>query len=317
MSETTVVQDPLGRPVEAEWGVLGDGTAVIEMAAAAGLWRLQEDERDPRITTTFGVGELIRAALDGGCKRLIVGLGGSATNDGGAGMAAALGVRLLDAGGAGLPPGGAALARLDRIDASSLDPRLAQCTVVAASDVSNPLCGPEGASLFYGPQKGATPEVARELDDALQHYAQIIERDLGVRVLDAPAAGAAGGLGAGVIAFLRADVRAGIDVVAEAIGLRERISGADLLLTGEGKLDAQTGFGKTITGVARIAKECGVPVIAVVGALENGSGNVDQMVAAIEPVVGDRITVEDALARPAETLAETAERAMRKWLSGG
>ena len=316
-AETAVVHDPLGRPVEAEWGVLADGTAVIEMAAAAGLWRLEENARDPRITTTFGVGEIIRAALDAGRKRMIVGLGGSATNDGGAGMAAALGVRLLDADGAGLPPGGAALARLDRIDASGLDPRLAHCTVVAASDVSNPLCGAEGASLVYGPQKGATPEVARELDDALRHYARIVERDVGVRVLDTPGAGAAGGLGAGVIAFLRAKVRTGIDVVAEAIGLRERISGADLVLTGEGKLDAQTGFGKTITGVARIANECGIPVIAVVGALEKGSGAVDQTVAVIEPVVGEGITVEDALARPAETLAETAERAVRKWLSGG
>src|SRR5574341_1731153 len=193
----TTVQGPLGSPVEAVWALLEDGTAVIEMAAAAGLTLLQDVERDPRSTSTFGVGELIRAALDAGAKRIVVGVGGSATNDGGAGMAAALGARLLDGAGQDLPPGGAALARLAGIDVSGVDQRLAETEVVAATDVRNPLCGPEGASAVYAPQKGATPETARELDAALQHYGETIERDLGVRVLDVPGAGAAGGLGAG------------------------------------------------------------------------------------------------------------------------
>jgi len=187
-----LVQDPLGRVIEAQWGLLEDGTAVVESAAAAGLVLLREDERDPRTTATYGVGELIFAALEERCERVIVGLGGSATNDGGAGMAAALGARFVNASGEKVTPGGAALAQLDRIDVSGLDTRLSQTRVVAAADVTNPLCGPEGASLVYGPQKGASPEVARELDAALRHYADIVERDVGVPVLISPGAGAAG-----------------------------------------------------------------------------------------------------------------------------
>jgi glycerate kinase len=199
------------------------------MAAAAGLLRLTEDERDPRLASTYGVGELVLAALEAGCRRLIVGQGGSATNDGGAGMAQALGVRFLDADGGELPPGGAALARLERIDSSGLDPRLARCEVVAATDVMNPLCGPEGASLVYGPQKGASPEVARELDAALRRYGEVVERDVGVPVLDVPGAGAAGGLGAGLIAFLVARIEPGVEVVARRCAWPERVRGADWL----------------------------------------------------------------------------------------
>ncbi|GAG29280.1 unnamed protein product, partial [marine sediment metagenome] len=191
---TATVQDPLGRPVPAQWGIVDGQTAVpvrrgvIEMAAAAGLWRLAEEERDPRVTSTYGGGELVLAALDAGCRRLIIGLGGSATNDGGAGMAAALGVRFLDAEDHELAPGGAALARLERIDASGLDQRLPRRVgeVIAATDVTNPLCGPEGASLVYGPQKGAGPEATRALDAALRRYGEIVERDVGVQVLDTP-----------------------------------------------------------------------------------------------------------------------------------
>ena len=256
--------------IGAQWALLADGTAVIESAAAAGLGLLGEDERDPRTATTYGVGQLMLAALDERCERIIVGLGGSATNDGGAGMAAALGARFMDASGETLPPGGAALAQLDRIDASELDSRMPQVSVVAATDVRNPLCGPEGASLVYGPQKGASPEVARELDAALRHYADIVERDVGIPVLISPGAGAAGGLGAGLIAFARAKVQPGFEVVAAALGLRERIRGADLLLTGEGCLDGQSGYGKTVAGVARMAAESGVPVLVVPGALGPG-----------------------------------------------
>jgi len=264
------VEDPLGRLIDAAWALLDDETAVIESAAAAGLVLLREEERDPAITSTFGVGQIMLAALEAGCRRMILGIGGSATNDGGAGMAAALGVRLLDVEGRGLPPGGAALAAIDRIDVARLEPRLRDVDVVAATDVTNPLCGPEGASLIYGPQKGASPHLARQLDAALHHYAAIVERDVGVAVLDRPGSGAAGGLGAGLIGFARAEVRPGFDVVAEVTGLRKRLIGADLVITGEGRLDGQTHYGKAVLGVAKMAKECRVPVLVVPGMLAPG-----------------------------------------------
>jgi len=307
------VQDPLGRPIDAAWALLDDGTAVIESAAAAGLLLLREEERDPAITTSYGVGRLILAALEAGCTRMTVGLGGSATNDAGAGMATALGVRFLDATGRELPPGGAALARLDRIDISGLEPRLRDVEVVAATDVTNPLCGPEGASLVYGPQKGASPELTRILDEALLRYAEIVERDVGVAVLHQPGAGAAGGLGAGLIALARAEVRPGFDIVAKAIGLRERLIGADLLITGEGRLDGQTHNGKAVFGVAKMAKECRVPVLVVPGMLAPGWDAVLAYADAVEPVVGSAATEQQAIERPAEMLALTVERALRGW----
>ena len=309
-----LVEDPLGRMIDAHWLLLDDGTAVIESAAAAGLVLLREEERDPKAATTYGVGQLILAALDAGCERIIVGLGGSATNDGGAGMAAALGARFLDAKGETLPPGGAALAQLERIDVSGLDRRVNRARVIAASDVTNPLCGPEGASIVYGPQKGASPEVARELDAALRRYSDIVERDVGIPVLISPGVGAAGGLGAGLIAFAGAEVRPGFEVVAEAIRLRERLRGVDLLLTGEGRLDGQTGYGKTVAGVARMAAECGVPTLVVPGALAPGWEDLLPYVDGVEPVVGSATTEEQALARPAEMLALTVERAVRGWM---
>jgi glycerate kinase len=304
------VQDPLGRPIVARWMLLEDGTAVIESAQAAGLTLLKEDERDPRITTSLGVGQLIIAALELDCERIIVGLGGSATNDGGAGMAAALGARFLDTGGNDLPAGGAALARLETIDISGLDPRLAGTAVVAAADVSNPLCGPEGASLVYGPQKGAGADVAVELDAALFRYGDIVERDAGVPVLTVSGAGAAGGLGAGLIAFAGAQVRPGFAVVAEAARLRDRLALADLLVTGEGRLDGQTGYGKAVAGVARLASDCGVRTLVVPGALAPGWETVLEYVDGVEPVVGSLVTAQEAMARPAETLALTVERAL-------
>ncbi|MEO8456328.1 MAG: glycerate kinase [Chloroflexota bacterium] len=303
---TTSVRGPLGQPVDARWGLLPDGTAVIEMAAAAGLTLVQEASRDPRHATTYGVGELIRAALDAGAQSIIVGLGGSATNDGGAGMAQALGVRLLDAHGDDLPPGGAALAQLDRIDISAIDSRLARTRVLGATDVRNPLCGAEGASVVYGPQKGATPAVAHELDAALAHYAEVIQRDLGIAVADVPGAGAAGGLGAGLIAFLDADIRLGIDVIAEAVHLADRIRGADVVLTGEGRLDNQTAYGKTVAGVARIAAGEGVPVIALPGSLGEGWESARDLFAAVEEASGNGSS-------PVERLAAAAERALRDW----
>ena len=301
----TTVQGPLGSPVEAVWALLEDGTAVIEMAAAAGLTLLAEGQRDPRITSTFGVGQLIGAALDAGVERIIVGVGGSATNDGGAGMGAALGARFLDDAGHDLPSGGAALARLTRIDVSGLDRRLRETEVVAATDVRNPLCGPEGASAVYGPQKGATAETVRELDAALRRYGDVLEQALGVRVLDVPGAGAAGGLGAGLIAFLRAQVVPGFDVVAGITRFRDRLRGADLLLTGEGRLDRQTAYGKTVARAAALARKEGVPVLVVAGSLGEGWEEMRELVDGVEVASGEPA---------AGAVTEAAERAVAAWL---
>ncbi|HXH22918.1 MAG TPA: glycerate kinase [Dehalococcoidia bacterium] len=262
--------DPLMRLIEAEWALLPGGTAVIECASASGLLRLRPEELDPRRASSYGTGELIAAAMDAGCRELILGIGGSATNDGGAGMAQALGYRLLDSEGEELPPGGAALARLARIDATAARPGLRALRVVAATDVSNPLCGPEGASAVYGPQKGADAAAVAELDAALRHFAAIVRRDLGADVLDVPGAGAAGGLGAGAIAFLRAALRSGAEVVGEAAGLPGRVLAADVVLTGEGRLDGQTPFGKAPAYVARLARTAGRPVACLPGSVGPG-----------------------------------------------
>lgn len=314
--QKTVVSDPLGRPVEAAWALLDDGpAAVIEMAAASGLVLLRPEELDPRRTTTRGTGELIRTALDAGCRRLTVGVGGSATNDGGAGMAQALGARLLDERGRDLPPGGAALARLSHIDVSGLDARLADVRAQVATDVTSPLCGDLGASRVYGPQKGATPEVVEELEAALCRYAEIVRRDLGVDIVNMPGAGAAGGLGGGLVAFLKAEVRPGGEFVAEAIGLRERMRRADVVLTGEGRLDRQTGFGKTVATVARMAKEEGRPVIALVGGVEP-EAVARPGIDAVLSIVSRPMTLAEAIAEAAELLEAAAARAAALVRSG-
>lgn len=272
----TVVTGPLGAPVNARWGILGDQTtAVIEVAAASGLMLVPPKARNPLTATSRGTGELIRAALDEGCSRIIVGLGGSATNDGGAGMARALGVRLLDEAGRDLPSGGAALAHLDTIDASGLDPRLADVEIIGAVDVTNPLLGPTGATAVFGPQKGASAAEVRQLEAALTRYADVLaghqERTPSENVRDVPGAGAAGGLGAGLLAFCGATLRPGADVVFEAIGLEHAIRYATVVITGEGKLDGQTAYGKAPLAVARLAKRFDKPVIAVAGILGAGA----------------------------------------------
>lgn len=266
------VADPLGRPTRAAFGILPDGTAVIEMAEASGLHLVPPESRDPRVTSSRGTGELIRAALDAGARRFIVGLGGSATNDGGAGMLQALGAHLADADGRPIGPGGAPLARLARIDAAGLDGRLAACAFKVACDVDNPLVGPNGASAVYGPQKGATPEMAADLDRNLAHFAAIVARDVGPDVARLPGGGAAGGLGAAMSAFLGATLRPGVEIVTDALRLRDAIRGASLVVTGEGCIDGQTLRGKAPIGVARIAAECGVPVVAIGGAVTNQAG---------------------------------------------
>jgi len=258
------VTGPLGDEVLASYGILGDKkTAVIEMAEASGLTLVPENKRNPLITTTYGTGQLIKIALDQGCRKMIIGIGGSATNDGGAGMVQALGVKLLDKDEEELGFGGGELKKVFRIDTKYLDNRLSETKVIVASDVSNPLCGPKGASWIYGPQKGATPEIIKELDKSLAHFAEIIKRDLNKDVKDVPGAGAAGGLGASLMAFLDAELRPGIEIIIEIVKLEQAIKGADLVITGEGKIDSQTIYGKAPIGVARIAKKYNIPVIAV------------------------------------------------------
>ena len=266
----SLVHDPLLRPVEAEWAILPDGMAVIEWAAATGLWRLAPAELDPRRATSFGSGELVRLALDSGCRRVLLGLGGSGTNDGGAGLAQALGFRLRDATGADLPPGGAALSLLDRIDVAAAHPAIAGTNFLGATDVTNPLCGPEGASATYGPQKGADAAAVAELDQALTHFADVMARDLGIETRDRPGAGAAGGGGAAALAFLGATLQSGAAVVGDAAGLEARVRAADVVVTGEGRLDGQTSFGKGPLQVARLARACGRPVVCVAGSLGPG-----------------------------------------------
>ncbi|HUS82940.1 MAG TPA: glycerate kinase [Dehalococcoidia bacterium] len=316
--EKATVQDPLGRPVEAYWALLDDGpTALIEMAAASGLVLLKPEERDPRRAGTYGTGRLIRAALDAGSRRLIVGVGGSATNDGGAGMAQALGARLLDAEGQDLPPGGAALVRLDRIDVSGIDPRLIDCEVTAATDALNPLCGPSGASAVYGPQKGATPEAVTELDAALRHYADVVRRDLGIDIASIPGAGAAGGMGGGLVAFLKARIESGAELVAAAMALQQRIAAADVVFTGEGRLDAQTAYGKSVSIVAHLAKELDRPVIALAGSIvADGSAMRSSGIDAALPIATGPATESEMCSRAAPLLSDAAERAIRLLLVG-
>ena len=315
---TCQAQDPLGRPVTAVWGLLEEGpTAVIEMAAASGLVLLKSEERDPRRTSTYGTGQIIQAALDADCRRLIIGVGGSATNDGGAGMAQALGARLLDEKGRDLPPGGTALRHLDRIDVSGLDPRIADSHVLVACDVTNPLCGPLGASMVYGPQKGATPEMIEELDAALAHYAQVIRRDLGVDIISLPGAGAAGGIAGGLVAFLNAEIRPGAELVAQIVGLRERLRRADIVFTGEGRLDAQTPFGKTVATVARLAKEQGRPVVALAGSIDEGYPALRREgIDAALAITPGPLSLAEAQADAARLLADAAEQAARLLLTG-
>lgn len=261
------VSGPLGPPVLAEFGLLGDAkTAVIEMATASGLALIPAARRNPLLTSTYGVGQLILAALDRGCREFIIGVGGSATNDAGAGLAQALGARYLDENGREVHrANGRSLRHLTHIDVSKLDARVAASRFRVACDVRNPLYGPEGAAYVYGPQKGATAEMVEELDAGLRHFAALLEKELGKAVAHLPGAGAAGGLGAGLAAFCNATLEPGAQVVLEVVRLREKAADADLLLTGEGRIDAQTAFGKGPYAVARLGRELGVPVVAVAG----------------------------------------------------
>ncbi len=319
------VRGPLGEVVTAFFGLLGDGrSAVVETAAASGLPLVPPERRNALAACTYGTGQLMAAALEAlrasglsGPPRLIIGLGGSATSDGGAGAMRALGARFTDSAGLDLPPGGAALARLAHIDLSGLHPLLAQAEILAACDVDNPLCGQAGASAVFGPQKGATPEMVVELDAALSRYAEIAAQSTGRNVADLPGAGAAGGLGAGLLFFTGARLRPGVELMLEAADFDRRVQEADLVLTGEGHTDFQTAFGKAPAGVARAAKRHGRPVVCVSGGLGRGASDIlDLGVDALEAAVCAPMNLEDCLERAAPMLEDAAERACRLLLLG-
>ena len=314
----TEVQGPLGESVCAHWGVSGDGhTAFLEMASASGLPLVPRDLRDPRLTSTFGTGELMKAALDAGLRKLVIGIGGSATNDGGTGMARALGVRFLDAAGQDLPEGGGALDRLVRIDLTGLDPRLAEASLMVACDVDNPLCGPRGATAVYGPQKGATPAMVPVLDAALKNYATVAAAATGRDVALLPGAGAAGGLGAGLLFFTPASLRPGVAIVLETTGFEALVSGAHLVITGEGRTDFQTAMGKAPVGVAAVAKRHGVPVVCLSGGLGEGAGDVlAHGIDALASVVPQPMSLEAGMAQGADLVVAATARLCRLLLVG-
>lgn len=316
--QQTRVSGPLGDPVEAHWGLLPNAQAIIEMAEASGLHRVEPGRRDVLAASSHGTGELIRAALDAGVRRIVLGLGGSATNDGGAGLLAALGVRFLDREGQELPLGGAALARLSQIDLTGLDTRLAQVEVMVAADVDNPLCGPRGASAVFGPQKGASPEQVAQLDEALAHYADVMAATLGEDLRDLPGVGAAGGLGFAARAVLRAGFRPGVELVAELSGLAQAMQGADLVITGEGRLDGQSLHGKTPVGVARLARTAGVPVIALAGSLGEGYQRLyAEGIGAAFSLAPGPLSLEQAMQQAADQLSARAADLARLWQIAG
>jgi glycerate kinase len=298
------VTGPLGDRIPSSYGVLGDGrTAVIEMAAASGLALVPVDRRNPLLTTSYGTGELIRHALDAGLRNFIVGIGGSATNDAGAGMLQALGVRFLDRQGREIAFGGGALADLEQIDCAGFDPRLQECQTLVACDVDNPLTGPKGASAVFGPQKGADPATVALLDANLNRFAERVARSLGKQVASLPGAGAAGGMGAALQAFLNAELQPGSQIVIKAVGLEEAVIGADLVITGEGRIDGQSVHGKAPVGVARIAARHGVPVIGIAGSLGPGAETVTAHgITALFSMVNGPCSLQEALAGAAENL---------------
>lgn len=291
------VTGPLGDKVKAFFGILPGGeTAVVEMAAASGLPLVPPEKRNPLVTTTYGTGELIKAALEAGCSTIIVGIGGSATNDGGMGMAQALGIGFYDSRGEELGFGGENLGKLAKIEMAGLNPKVKTAKILVACDVDNPLCGPHGASAVFGPQKGATPEMVEVLDRGLACFARVIKEQAGADIFNMPGAGAAGGLGAGLVGLLGAELRPGIEIVIENTGLAEKISGADLVITGEGRTDFQTARGKAPVGIARLAKKYQVPVIAISGSLGDGYQDVYEAgLDAVFSIVPGPITLDMAM----------------------
>lgn len=304
---------PLGNRVEAFVGMLDDGeTAVVEMAAASGLTLVPDDSRNPMLTTSYGTGELIRTVLDLGCRKLILGIGGSATNDGGVGMVQALGGRFRDESGTEVGFGGGELARIRSIDTSNLDPRLANTEITVACDVENPLTGPRGASVVFGPQKGATPEMVEALDAGLRNVAEIIRRDVGLDIETIPGAGAAGGMGGAALAFLGAELRPGIEIVLQVAHFHEKLDGASLVFTGEGRVDSQTLQGKCISGVMKAAQAHGVPVVVLAGGIEpEGYSLLGHGALAVLSIVDRPMALAEAQERAADLLTRAAEQAVR------
>lgn len=308
----TNVKDPLFRDIESFYGILGDGkTAVIEMAAASGLYLLKDYERNPMITTTYGTGQLIKDALDRGCRRFIIAIGGSATNDGGAGMATALGVKFYDKDGREIGLGGGELSKIYSIDTSNLDERLKECEFIVACDVANPLIGENGASRVYGPQKGATKEMVEVLDKNLEHYGKLLEKYFNKKIIDVPGSGAAGGLGAGLMAFLNAQLKNGIEIIIETLKLEEKIKEADIVISGEGKIDFQTAFGKTISGIAKLCKKHNKPLIVIAGTVEDIENLYEIGVSSIFSIVEKPMSLEDAIKNAPTLLEKSAERIFR------
>lgn len=312
----TWVQGPLGERVSARWGLLTDNTAVIEMAAASGLPLVAKELRNPLRASTFGTGQLIKAALDRGCSRIILGLGGSATNDGGVGALSALGAKFLDAWGNEISANAQGLLNLDSIDLSGVDPRLADIQVDIACDVTNPLLGPRGASRIYGPQKGADPAMVEELEKALARFAQVARINLGKDIANFPGSGAAGGLAAGLSLAADINLRPGIELVLETMDFAAHLAGADLAFTAEGRIDAQSAMGKAISGVGRLSRAAGVPVIALCGTLSQGYQEVyKEGVTAVLPIVDAPMSLEQAMAETGRLLSAAAARAMRLLLT--
>lgn len=314
------VKGPLGRRVQSCYGMLADNkTAVIEMAAASGLGLVSDKSKNPLKTTTYGTGELICQALDAGAKEIIIGIGGSATNDAGAGMAQALGVAFLDGAGRVIRQNGsgAMLRKIEGIDISGVHPRLARARIQVACDVDNPLCGRRGAAYVFAPQKGATPAMVKILDANLRHFAKVVKRELGVDVATVRGAGAAGGLGAGLVVFASAELKSGFGIVSQAASLEKRLRSADLIFTGEGRVDFQTAFGKTPAGVAKLASKHGVPVIAIGGGLaDDARENFAQGIDGLEPAVARAMPLREALSNAEDYIANAAERALRLALIG-
>jgi len=313
------VTGPLGEPVVACFGLLGDGqTAVIEMAAASGLVLVPAEKRNPLVTTTRGTGELLLAAIAAGARRVVVGIGGSATNDGGAGFGQALGFRLLDNTGRDLEGGGRSLGHLARIDPSQRRRELDGVEIAVACDVSNSLCGPEGASAVYGPQKGATLEMIEALDRYLAHFAAIVERDLGVAIKNQPGSGAAGGLGGGLVAFASGKLEPGIKLIINAVNLAVRLENADLCLTGEGAIDAQSAFGKTAVGVAQLARSLQCPTLALAGSIGPGAEAVlEHGIDAYFSICPGPISLDQAIDQAGTLLERATEQVVRGFLAGG
>ena len=316
---TTTVSGPLpGQRVQAKWGLSADGsTAIIEMAEAAGLTLVPPERRDPKITTTYGVGELVTAALDAKVTSIVIGIGGSATNDGGAGMAEALGVRFLDSHGNPIPRGGVALLNIARINSEKIDSRLENVEVLVACDVQNTLCGTEGASAVYGPQKGATPGDVSLLDKALEGYGEIIQSQMDIDVLTIPGGGAAGGLGAGLVAFCGGTLMRGIDLVLRVTKFDERLKESDLVITGEGSIDRQTYYGKALSGVIERAHRFKVPIIAVVGGLEGDRKFFvnNESFADLETLVDSQTTEVDAISNASRLVSEKTKLLIQRYLS--